>query len=209
MICKIGFQKTEAMSSNMPEYNSVNFNDYFYYSADSPSGLRWKVNIFAGITGKSLIKSKDSVAGSLALYKDSSPKCWDVRLDYVLYKAHRIIWVMINGEIDKDLVVDHIDGDPSNNLISNLRLIEKARNHRNSSKISRNKTGVTGVHWQHMNKGKHLYAVACVTYNGVSYSARFGTHHFENAFDLAVAWREAKVKELNEQGAGFTDRHGT
>jgi hypothetical protein len=31
----------------------------------------------------------------------------------------------------------------------------------------------------------------------------------EEAFRLAVEWRAARIKELNEQGAGYTERHGT
>ena len=30
----------------------------------------------------------------------------------------------------------------------------------------------------------------------------------EEAFRLAVEWRAARIKELNNQGAGYTERHG-
>lgn len=193
----------------MIDYNDICWDKFFYYDETSPSCLRWKVNIFTGKTGKTLVKSAGDVAGSLAFNSDGTGKCWDVRFQYKLYKAHRIIWMLHNKSIDNKLVIDHIDGNPHNNSISNLRLIEKARNHRNSKRSSRNTTGETGVNWQYMNGKKHLYAVARVTVNNVAYSARFGTHHFNDAFERAVAWRKQKIAELNESGAGFTERHGT
>lgn len=193
----------------MIDYNAIDWKEFFYYDETSPSGIRWKVDRLAGRDGKTIVKRQGDVAGSLALNPDGSNKCWDVRLDYKLYKAHRIVWILHNAVIDNELVVDHIDGNPSNNLIINLRVIEKSRNHRNSKKCSRNKTGETGVHWQYMNKGKHLYAVGNVTLDGQQYSARFGTHHFDDAFERAVAWRKKTIADLNLRGADFTDRHGT
>ena len=37
------------------------------------------------------------------------------------YLNHRLIWVLFNGDIPKGLSIDHIDGDPTNNNIKNLR----------------------------------------------------------------------------------------
>lgn len=36
--------------------------------------------------------------------------------------AHRIIWKMHNGPIPAKMTIDHIDGDPDNNRLENLRL---------------------------------------------------------------------------------------
>jgi hypothetical protein len=38
------------------------------------------------------------------------------------YSAHRIIYEMHFGQITDNSEVDHIDGEPSNNLLENLRL---------------------------------------------------------------------------------------
>lgn len=45
--------------------------------------------------------------------------------------VHRVIWKMVHGE-DAPADIDHIDGDPTNNRIGNLRLATKHQNLRNS-----------------------------------------------------------------------------
>jgi hypothetical protein len=37
--------------------------------------------------------------------------------------AHRIVWIAAHGTIDSSLSIDHIDGNKTNNAISNLRLV--------------------------------------------------------------------------------------
>ena len=70
------------------------------------------------------------------------------------YLAHRIIWLWVYGYFPEN-VIDHIDRDPSNNKLSNLREVSQLCNMRNSKIDKRNKTGVTGVFWDEKN-GKWL-----------------------------------------------------
>lgn len=42
--------------------------------------------------------------------------------------VHRLVWETFMGDIPEQLEVDHIDKDPSNNNINNLRLLEKGEN---------------------------------------------------------------------------------
>ena len=42
------------------------------------------------------------------------------------YFAHRIIWEMHNGEIPSGMVIDHIDGNRSNNKIENMHFPTKS-----------------------------------------------------------------------------------
>jgi hypothetical protein len=59
-------------------------------------------------------------------------------------KAHRVIWALHYGawpEFD----IDHIDGDPGNNAISNLRLASHAQNMKNVRKHKDNRSGHKGV----------------------------------------------------------------
>lgn len=56
-----------------------------------------------------------------------------VNLGRRLVLAHRVIWKMVHGE-DPPLDIDHIDGDPTNNRLSNLRLATKHQNLRNAKR---------------------------------------------------------------------------
>lgn len=59
--------------------------------------------------------------------------------------AHRVAWKIIHDE-DPD-VIDHIDGNPDNNRISNLRSVTQADNCRNQRMNSRNTSGYAGVYF--------------------------------------------------------------
>lgn len=70
-----------------------------------------------------------------------------VRNGYLRWNSisiHRIVWETFNGSIPEDMVIDHIDGNRSNNALSNLRLVTQSENmynaqsngHRGQVKIS-------------------------------------------------------------------------
>lgn len=61
------------------------------------------------------------------------------------YMAHRIIWKMVHG-VDPEQI-DHIDGDPGNNRIANLRNVPAVENQRNMKRPRHNSSGVVGVGW--------------------------------------------------------------
>ncbi len=62
--------------------------------------------------------------------------------------AHRLVWEAFNGAIPDDREIDHIDGDPTNNALANLRLATRRENCRNRVRRYRNnKSGWTGVQW--------------------------------------------------------------
>lgn len=69
-----------------------------------------------------------------------------IRIGNHLYKAHRLAWLYEYGIMPNE-EIDHIDGNPSNNLISNLRLCNSSQNKFNTKKRTDNKSGVKGVHW--------------------------------------------------------------
>ena len=62
------------------------------------------------------------------------------------YYAHRLAWSYVYGKFPKGLI-DHIDGNPSNSAITNLRECSYAENQRNYKIPVTNKSGFKGVHW--------------------------------------------------------------
>ena len=57
--------------------------------------------------------------------------------------AHRVIWEMVTGE--KPNVIDHINGNPSDNRWINIRNVSQHENMKNTKKRSDNTSSVTGV----------------------------------------------------------------
>jgi hypothetical protein len=67
-----------------------------------------------------------------------------IKVNGRLYLAHRLAWLYVHGESPAgDL--DHIDRNPSNNAIANLRPCTHAENHQNTGLRSDSSSGVTGV----------------------------------------------------------------
>ena len=63
------------------------------------------------------------------------------------YLAHRIAYKMVYG-CDPDGILDHIDGDMTNNRISNLRVATSKQNQGNSKTPKHNSSGIKGVSWK-------------------------------------------------------------
>jgi hypothetical protein len=48
------------------------------------------------------------------------------------FTAHRVAWALYHGEfVPNDRIIDHIDGNPDNNRIENLRLVTHSENQKN------------------------------------------------------------------------------
>lgn len=60
-------------------------------------------------------------------------------------RTHRVVWALTHGEWPD--VVDHIDGDRTNNRIGNLRNVSQGDNNRNVRMRSGNTSGRVGVCW--------------------------------------------------------------
>ena len=86
------------------------------------------------------------------------------------YLTHRLIFLYHHGYLPE--MVDHIDGNPLNNNIENLREANKYQNQQNAKRRSDNKTGIKGVTvCKHANK-----YMARVRINGVrQYLGLFNT----------------------------------
>ncbi|URX37656.1 hypothetical protein FNPHOIGM_00019 [Dickeya phage DchS19] len=62
-------------------------------------------------------------------------------------RRHVQVWIEHNGPVPEGFYVDHIDNDPTNDDISNLRLARPHENSWNSKAPSSNKTGLKGLSW--------------------------------------------------------------
>jgi len=109
------------------------------YDESSPSCLRWSEVISRKIR-------KGSVAGHL----HKADKYYKVRYKGKAFRVHRIIWQLFYGTTES--MIDHKDGDTTNNRIENLREATHTENMRNSKTKESNKTGVKGLDWDENNK---------------------------------------------------------
>jgi hypothetical protein len=66
--------------------------------------------------------------------------------------VHRIVWEMHYGPIPDGMQIDHINGEPWDNRISNLRLATHSQNSRNARKRVDNTSGLKGASWDARNK---------------------------------------------------------
>ena len=67
-----------------------------------------------------------------------------VWIDGRRYFAHRLAWFYVHGEWPKD-EIDHINGNPSDNRIGNLREASRSQNLMNTRLRSDNMVGLKGV----------------------------------------------------------------
>lgn len=65
-------------------------------------------------------------------------------------KAHRVAWKLHYGV--EPMVIDHINGDITDNRIENLRSVTQSDNQRNRKTPSNNTSGVQGVRWHARDK---------------------------------------------------------
>jgi hypothetical protein len=61
------------------------------------------------------------------------------------YKEHRLVYIMHHGQIPK--IIDHIDGNPANNCIENLREATLSENQYNRKLGKDNTSGFKNVSW--------------------------------------------------------------
>ena len=78
---------------------------------------------------------------------------WGVRVGGVRCRAHRIAWALAHQVWPFDHEIDHINGDPSDNRLCNLRAANRSNNASNMRRSKRNKSGYKGVSW-HEGAGK-------------------------------------------------------
>jgi hypothetical protein len=99
--------------------------------------LYWKIN-----KGRVKIGDKASAIDSHGYLRTS--------INGKLHKNHRIIFLMFNGYLPD--CIDHIDGNPSNNRVENLRKATLSQNQHNAKTPKTNTSGIKGVNWYKRDK---------------------------------------------------------
>lgn len=180
-------------------YSKEEYSEYFKIDPDSPSYLSRVSGVWTG----TYAKGKIGPCGFKR--KRVNREHWGVKFKNDTVPVHRIIWTLMNGEIPGGYVIDHINGNALDNSPGNLRMVSQELNTRNKKKTAATPFTKAGISIDNFS------VKARVVFNDLAESKRFSIskHGLLPAFALACQWREDKIKELNEQGAGYTERHGT
>jgi len=113
----------------------MNVKDIFEYDESiGPSCLKWKAKI-----------AKQVMIGSMAGSIDDKGY-WKVGFLKQSKFAHHVIWFLHNGYWPKKNI-DHIDGNPANNAIKNLREASHLQNNQNRRLDKRSTSNAKNVCW--------------------------------------------------------------
>lgn len=111
-----------------------NIGDYLEYDETSSTFLRWK---------KLYGKKNQINVGDEAGYLNKCNRYCLTSFNDIQYKNHRIIYFLHYGYCPN--IIDHIDGNPSNNNINNLREATISKNNHNRTINKNSTTGVKGL----------------------------------------------------------------
>lgn len=131
-----------------------------------------------------------SIAGTVKKTGKCKGYCF-IKINGQLYQASRLAWLYVYGIDPGYLTVDHIDRNPSNNAINNLRLATMSE--QSFNRHSTNKSGVRGVYYS---ESKDVY-IAHVNFRkaGICTSKQFRT------IEEASEWYEDMRKQYGKQFA--------
>ena len=109
------------------------------------------------------------------------------------HKTHRVIWLMNYGKWPKN-EIDHIDHDPANNRLNNLRNADRTANGKNQKLSKNNTSGLCGVLWH---KRDEVWTAR------IQNTERFiHLGNFDNLLDAACARKSAEIDH------GYHENHG-
>lgn len=115
-----------------------------------------------------------------------------ITIFHVGYLVHRIVWTIHYGT-PPDKFIDHINGNPLDNRIKNLRNVTRAINNRNTKLNKKNKSGYPGVCFNKNNGKWSVYASS----NG----KQIKLGHFEEKLEAIAASKKLRKK------LGHSERH--
>jgi hypothetical protein len=132
--------------------------------------------------------SCDEKKGNITTFSSES-KYMFIRIGENLYNCARLAWMYYYG-VEPNGDIDHIDGNRSNNSISNLRDIPHSINSLIRQIKSNNTSGSIGVRWR---KDRNKWQ-ARIKVNGIE--KHLG--HFDDKNDAVKIYEEYKKNILNE-----------
>ena len=130
--------------------------------------------------------------GDVAGYKKTDGY-WSVQIGWNAIYLHRVIWEMHYGPIPEGYRIDHIDRDPDNNRIENLRLASRSENGCNQKRSSRNKSGYKNISC----RGRGGSYTIWITKSGVRY------YWTAQSLEAAISLRNMKLRELHGEFASY------
>lgn len=93
-----------------------------------------------GVLERKLSNGKWQICGDRPRRSDGRGR---VNVDGKVYLAHRLVWLLVHGYMPE--FIDHIDRNPMNNKISNLREATLSENQHNREMHKNNSSGYPGV----------------------------------------------------------------
>lgn len=183
------------------DYNNVDWKSLVELDSSSPSGIKYAATVrrWGRQRPGSYCGSADSTSG------------WRLSVNGDRYLVHRIIMIIIDGYLADDTVVDHLDGNPFNNTLTNLQVKTQRENNQNVKQSTRNSSGVTGVFpWK-----DHTGKITAYVATWVSPERKpkrkffaFSKYTEQGALESAIEFRKKILQELIDQGMAYTSRHG-
>lgn len=170
--CNNGFENLKELPILSEELTPDNIRDFFDY--DEQSGyLIYKYNTIANEIG-------DNASGVI-----DSHGYKNIFMGEYSYKYHRVVWLWWYLKWP-DNHIDHVDHDPLNNRISNLRDVTAAENNQNENIARKNsKSGILGA--SQIESGKFSSTIIA---NGIRYYLGV----FDTAEEAGQAYLDAKSK---------------
>ena len=108
----------------------------------------------------------------------------EVMLDGVIYGTHSLVWLIHHGVLPS--MIDHINRDPTDNHIENLRLTDHCTNNWNKTTPAHNTSGHKHIVWE----AKRNRWVGSITSNGVQ--LKKCSIHLERV----IAWRDTTLQRI-------------